>query len=125
MEVYFAIWQKDEEIFKFPLEDVYDAKNTNIEDAAIEYAVDALLGNTSEFRDSVRAEITKGDFINESFSITEGLGYESLPLEINVRNCTAEVNGKHIDLRRKVQIKREWQELEKRLKAGPHIGYLD
>lgn len=113
MEVYFAIWQKDEEIFKFPLEDVYDAKNTNIEDAAIEYAVDALLGNTSEFRDSVRAEITKGDFINESFSITEGLGYESLPLEINVRNCTAEVNGKHIDLRRKVQIKREWQELEK------------
>ena len=37
MEVYFAIWQKDEEIFKFPLEDVYDAKNTNIEDAAIEY----------------------------------------------------------------------------------------
>lgn len=55
--------------------------------------------------------------------------YMALPRNVTISDyeaiCTAEVNGKHIDLRRKVQIKREWQELEKRLKAGPHIGYLD
>lgn len=119
----FMVKQKDGRVCWRPEERVFgpiDGKN--IEDAAIKFAVDCLseLTEYTEYywarvyfidRVKIKASFIKGDFF-------WGDGHEeSIPLEINFTNKTAEVNGKHVDLKSRVERAIEKEMLRRREEA--------
>ena len=119
----FMVKQLDGRVYWPPLEYVFGhTDGKNIEDAAITFAVDCLSELTEcnqyywvrvYFIDKVKikARFIKGDFF-------WGDGHEeSIPLEINFTNKTAEVNGKHVDLKSRVERAIEKEMLRRREEA--------